>query len=92
MPFKTPIKSAQATCKVLNLNIQPIHLALLGLVVNLDAVHLAAIAVPRAGLLGDLLCALAGGAAPGAVPTQISAPILMPVISLLRLGPVPALG
>jgi hypothetical protein len=96
-PFKSAIGSVMAACKVLNLNIQPLNLDLLGLVVNLDAVHLAVDAVPGAGnLLGNLLCALAGAldpaapdapAALGAVPTQLIAPILSEVISALNLGP-----
>ena len=88
-PFTTAISSAQAACQVLNLNVQPIHLDLLGLVVDLDAVHLAINAVPGAGnLLGNLLCALANAANPGPVPTQIIAPLLSQVIPMLRLGPV----
>src|SRR6185503_16511732 len=94
-PFATAISSAQATCQVLNLNIQPIHLDLLGLVVDLDAVHLAINAVQGPGnLLGNLLCSLANAASPGAlptpgaVPTQIIAPLLSQVIRTLGLGPV----
>ena len=93
-PFATAISSAQATCQILNLNLQPIHLDLLGLVVDLDAVHLAINAVQGPGkLLGNLLCALANAAnpggvpTPGAVPTQIIAPLLSQVISMLGLGP-----
>ena len=88
VPFKSAIGSVTAACKVLNLNIQPINLDLLGLVVNLDAVHLAVDAVPGAGLLGNLLCGLAAGLVPGVVSTQIIAPILSEVISVLGLGPV----
>jgi hypothetical protein len=89
-PFKSVITSVTAACQVLNLNVQPIDLNLLGLVVNLDAVHLAINAVPGAGLLGDLLCALAGGLNPGVVPVPLIAPILTQVISVLGLGPKPA--
>jgi hypothetical protein len=65
VPFTTAITGATAACQVLNLNIQSLNLDLLGLVVNLDAVHLAANAVPGAGnLLGNLLCALANAANP----------------------------
>jgi hypothetical protein len=90
-PFTTAISGAQATCQVLNLNIQPIHLDLLGLVVDLDAVHLAINAVQGPGnLLGNLLCSLAN-AAPGVPPGRCShadhcaAPVQ--VIPMLRLGP-----
>jgi len=93
-PFATAISSAQAACQVLNLNIEPIDLDLLGLVVDLDAVHLAINAVQGPGnLLGNLLCSLANAAnpgalpTPGAVPTQIIAPLLSQVIPMLRLGP-----
>jgi hypothetical protein len=89
VPFKSAIGSVTAACKILNLNIQPINLDLLGLVVNLDAVHLAVDALPGAGnLLGNLLCGLAGGLIPGVVSTQLIAPILSEVISVLGLGPV----
>jgi len=72
VPFKTAIKSAQAGCEILNLNIQPIDLDLLGLVVHTDTIHAVVTAVPGAGkLLGNLLCAVAGlldPPAPGAPP------------------------
>jgi hypothetical protein len=46
---------------VLNLVLGPLHLDLLGLVVDLNQVHLVINAVPGAGnLLGNLLCALTG--------------------------------
>jgi hypothetical protein len=57
MPVAAP---AGATCKILNLTLGPLHLNLLGLVVNLNQVHLTINAVPGAGnLLGNLLCAIA---------------------------------
>jgi len=72
VPFKTAIASAQAACEILNLNIQPIDLDLLGLVVHTDTIHAVITAVPGAGkLLGNLLCAVAGlldPPAPGAPP------------------------
>lgn len=52
--------AAQATCSVLDLDIGAIHLNLLGLVIDLAAIHLDITAIPGGGLLGDLLCALAG--------------------------------
>ncbi|HEX6011985.1 MAG TPA: hypothetical protein VFY87_09345 [Geminicoccaceae bacterium] len=51
---------AQAVCSILELDIGPIHLDLLGLVIDLAAIHLDITAIPGGGLLGDLLCALAG--------------------------------
>ena len=48
-------------CDILQLNLGPIDLDLLGLVVNLSAIDLNVDAVPGAGnLLGNLLCAVAG--------------------------------
>jgi hypothetical protein len=56
-----PVSIAAATCQVLNLVLGPLHLDLLGLVVDLNQVHLVITAVPGAGnLLGNLLCAVAG--------------------------------
>jgi hypothetical protein len=47
-------------CKILNLTLGPLHLNLLGLVVNLNRVHLRIFAVRGPGnLLGNLLCAVA---------------------------------
>jgi hypothetical protein len=51
----------QVSCRVLDLTLGPIHLDLLGLVIDLNQVHLTITAVPGAGnLLGNLLCAIAG--------------------------------
>ena|SRR5687767_5885910 len=48
-------------CQILDLTLGPLHLDLLGLVVDLDQVDLDITAVPGAGnLLGNLLCAVAG--------------------------------
>lgn len=57
-------------CRILNLKLGPLHLNLLGLVVNLNRVHLTITAVRGPGnLLGNLLCAVAhllDGSAPAA--------------------------
>jgi hypothetical protein len=54
-----PVGIAAATCQVLNLVLGPLHLDLLGLVVDLNQVHLVITAVQGAGnLLGNLLCAI----------------------------------
>jgi hypothetical protein len=50
----------QQTCDVLNLVLGPLHLNLLGLIIDLNEVHLDITADPAGGLLGGLLCALAG--------------------------------
>jgi hypothetical protein len=56
-----PATLAQATCRILDLTLGPLHLDLLGLVVDLNQVHLTINAVPGPGnLLGNLLCAIAG--------------------------------
>jgi hypothetical protein len=53
--------AAQASCGILDLVLGPLHLDLLGLVVDLNQVILDVTAVTGAGnLLGDLLCALLG--------------------------------
>ena len=57
-------------CSVLHLELAPIHLSLLGLHVDTSAICLDLTATPEAGLLGDLLCGLAGGGLLGTgIPT-----------------------
>jgi hypothetical protein len=54
-----PVTVAAVTCQVLNLVLGPLHLDLLGLVIDLNQVHLVITAVQAAGnLLGNLLCAI----------------------------------
>src|ERR671916_1797843 len=61
------VASHQGTCQILNLILGPLHLDLLGLVVDLygqtrsDPVRVRITGEPGHGLLGDLLCSLAGG-------------------------------
>lgn len=63
-----PVRVAthQGTCQILDLVLGPLHLDLLGLVVDLygqtksDPVHVSITGEPGHGLLGDLLCSLAG--------------------------------
>jgi hypothetical protein len=63
---------AQATCDVLNLVLGPLHLDLLGLVIDLNQVVLDITAESGAGnLLGNLLCAVAGLLDGGATTTQV---------------------
>lgn len=54
------IQSAQRICPVLELTLAPTHLNLLGLIVDLSQVHLVITADSEGGLLGRLLCSLAG--------------------------------
>ena len=69
MAAEAPVRSAdhQGTCQVLKLILGPLHLDLLGLNVDLygkdkqSPVIVTISAAPGHGLLGDLLCSLAGG-------------------------------
>ena len=45
-------------CPVLSLVLGPLHLDLLGLVVDLNQVNLTITATPEGGALGDLFCSL----------------------------------
>jgi hypothetical protein len=53
--------TVQTECSVLHLELAPIHLNLLGLHVDTSAICLDVTATQGGGLLGDLLCGLAGG-------------------------------
>lgn len=53
--------SATRICNVLDLTLGPLHLELLGLIVDLDTVHLTIKADSNGGLLGSLFCSIAGG-------------------------------
>ena len=62
-PFTTVVDTLQVdqACTILDLDLGPLHLDLLGLVIDLNEVQLDITAVPGAGnLLGNLLCAVAG--------------------------------
>jgi hypothetical protein len=60
-PSAFAITAAAATCPILNLDLGPLHLDLLGLVVDLNRVVLNIVAQSGAGnLLGNLLCAVTG--------------------------------
>jgi hypothetical protein len=61
------LQAATRICDVLNLTLGPLHLELLGLIVDLNRVVLTIKADSQGGLLGSLLCGLAGGA--GLTPT-----------------------
>jgi hypothetical protein len=59
-PFSAPVNSLDASCQILSLTLGPLHLNLLGLVIDLNQVVLNITAVSGAGnLLGNLLCAVA---------------------------------
>lgn len=54
-----PVGNISATCEILDLELGPLDLDLLGLMVHLDRVNLEITAQQGGGLLGDLLCSLA---------------------------------
>ena len=58
-PAVASTAAANATCPVLDLVVGPLNLQLLGLVVDLNRVHLAVTATRGGGALGDLFCKLA---------------------------------
>ncbi len=60
-PSRRPtIVQVQQSCNILTLDLGPLHLDLLGLVVDLNAIHLTITAQQGSGnLLGNLLCAVA---------------------------------
>jgi hypothetical protein len=65
-PFDLP-PVPPGVCTVLDLVLGPLDLNLLGLMVHLDRVQLRITADPRRGILGSLLCSLAGGPRPSTV-------------------------
>jgi len=74
------------SCSILTLNLGPLHLNLLGLVVDLAPVNLNITAVPGAGnLLGNLLCSVAGLLDNGGPVQGISA-LLNRILTGLGLG------
>jgi hypothetical protein len=56
---KATSSAATTTCQVLDLVVGPLNLQLLGLVVDLQKVHVTVTATRGAGALGDLFCQLA---------------------------------
>jgi hypothetical protein len=60
-------------CTVLDLVLGPLDLNLLGLMIHLDRIRLTITADPSGGILGSLLCSLAGG--PGPPPPPAPAPV-----------------
>jgi hypothetical protein len=60
LPVAIPVIAAAASCSVLALTLGPLDLNLLGLTVHLNQVVLNINAIPGDGLLGSLLCSVAG--------------------------------
>lgn len=86
IPFSQVVDlgQADATCEILELVLGPLHLDLLGLVVDLNQVVLTITAVPGAGnLLGNLLCAIAGLLDNSAINTGVLASLLNQLLGLL---------
>jgi hypothetical protein len=63
---RVSFNSATRICNVLDLRLGPLHLELLGLIVDLSRVHLTITADSNGGILGSLFCSLAGGSATSA--------------------------
>jgi hypothetical protein len=76
---------AQVACDILTLVLGPLHLDLLGLVVDLNQVVLEITAEPGAGnLLGNLLCAVAGLLDPGGTLENLVRGVLEQIVTLLN--------
>jgi hypothetical protein len=63
--FSVPVSrqlqtTTSGTCPILDLVLGPLHLDPLGLIVDLNQVHLTITADPTRGVLGQLFCSLAG--------------------------------
>jgi len=71
MNATTVAGAAAGDCTVLDLEIQPISLNLLGLHVDTSAICLEITGDPDGGLLGDLVCGLAGGLNLGGILGQL---------------------
>ena len=70
-PASTPAQ-ATGSCRILDLTLGPLHLDLLGLVVDLNQVHLTITAQQGPGnLLGNLLCAVANLLNGSGTPTAL---------------------
>ncbi len=59
VPIQATTSQTAPVCNVLELTLGPLHLELLGLVVDLNKVHLTITANPAGGVLGRLFCGLA---------------------------------
>jgi hypothetical protein len=64
VPLQGRAAQATTTCNILELTLGPLHVDLLGLIIDLNRVHLTITANRNGGLLGQIFCALANGQAP----------------------------
>jgi hypothetical protein len=101
-PFSAPVRSltrstqgtrstqrANRICDILNLNLAPLRLELLGLIIELDRVVLTIRANSRGGLLGSLLCGLAGPANANAQANRLNNALRRGGISALYAATLP---
>jgi hypothetical protein len=65
VPVQATVAQSTGVCKVLELVLGPLNVDLLGLVVDLNKVHLTITATPGGGVLGNLFCGLANGSTTG---------------------------
>ncbi len=80
-----PVTPLQATCEILDLQLGPLDLDLLGLVIHLDQVVLTITAEQGPGnLLGNLLCAIAGLLDPGPGPLAGIVALLNQILAILQ--------
>jgi hypothetical protein len=85
MPVDLDNAQTEASCEILNLVLGPLHLDLLGLVVDLNQIELNITAEPGPGnLLGNLLCAVAG-LLDGNASTNGIAALLNRILAILSL-------
>ena len=73
-PAVTASTAATPTCPVLDLVVGPLNLQLLGLVVDLNRVHLTITATRGAGVLGDTFCKLADNSTTTTTGTSTAGP------------------
>jgi hypothetical protein len=83
--FASAQQQQQQTCQVLALIVGPIYLNLLGLIVETNQINILVTADPAGGILGQLLCGLAGGPA-GVTATQAKAAALTRALRSSRLS------
>lgn len=84
LPVTLPASNAGSTCDILDLNLGPLDLDLLGLIVHLDPVNLTIDAEQGPGnLLGNLLCAVTGLLDQGGGSTSGLANLLNRILSIL---------
>jgi hypothetical protein len=80
-----PVTAATASCQILSLTLGPLHLDLLGLVIDLNQVNLNITAQPGPGnLLGNLLCDVANLLNGGGLLGNLSN-LLNQILGVLRL-------